>query len=215
MENLRLDIQSLFAGGRLCLDFINTLCQRRGVDWEFIHTGEELRQWLLQAESVLEKPLCPNDDVWDEGYGESALPRAHELRAALQSLALSVIEKRPVPTEALETVNAVLRANPTYSQIGKDNEAFEESLAVSHPEDRWLTAIARDAVDLFCHSDLSLLRQCECASCVRVFYDTTKNHRRRWCVEKCSSQTKAAAYYRRKKAKSETPISSEERLSPA
>jgi len=201
MDSVSFDVPTLFAGGRLCLDFVNTSCHRRGVDLELIGSSEELRRWLRLAESVIEKPLCPDDRVWDAGYGESVLPRAIGLRTALHDLVRSVIEKTPAPAAALEIVNAVLRENPTYAQIGSGGEGFRDSVSVSHPDDRWLVVIAQDAVDLLCHGDLSLLRKCECPTCVRVFYDTTKNHKRRWCVEKCGSKPKAAAYYRRKVAK--------------
>ena len=194
-----MDVPTLFAGGRLCLDFINTSCRRRGVELEFLGDGAALRSWLLLAEGVFERPLCPA-----EAACESALPRALALRAALRALVQSVLEKTPVPQSALETVNDALRANPTYSQLGVVEGGFAESVAAFEPDDRWMTAIAQDALDLLCRSDLSLLRQCECATCVRVFYDSTKNHRRRWCVEKCSSKTKAAAYYRRKKARTDS-----------
>lgn len=201
MDSIRFGVPTLFAGGRLCLDFVNTSCQRLGVELEFLGSGEELRQWLRLAESVTGKPLCPDDRVWEAGYGENVLPRAIELRTALHDLVLSVIERMPTPAAALETVNAVLRENPLYSQIENDGEGFRETVSVFHSDDRWLVTIAKDALDLLCYSDLSLLRQCECPTCVRVFYDTTKNHKRRWCVEKCGSKPKAAAYYRRKVAK--------------
>jgi predicted RNA-binding Zn ribbon-like protein len=197
-------VPTLFAGERLCLDFINTLCERRGVPVELLGSGEELRKWLRLAEGVTGKPLCPDDSVWTTDYEARILPRALALRAALHDLVLSVIEKTPTPREALETVNAVLRTNPTVLQIASTEAGFTESVSMRHPEDHWLTVIAQDAADLLCHSDLTLLRQCGCATCVRVFYDTTKNHKRKWCVEKCSSQTKAAAYYQRKKARVQT-----------
>jgi predicted RNA-binding Zn ribbon-like protein len=200
MEKKTFDTETLFAGGRLCLDFVNTLCEVRGVEVELIGTGEELKQWLLQAEKVLVRPLCPDEGLWVSGYGANVLPRAIALRTALHDLMISVVEKAPVPVLALEAVNTVLRANPTYVQLGNDG-GFQEAVLVSHPEDKWLVAIAQDAVHLLCQADLSLLRQCECPTCVRVFYDTTKNHKRRWCVEKCGSKPKAAAYYRRKIAK--------------
>ena len=186
----------------MCLDFVNTSCERLGVPLEFLGSCDELRRWLRQAESVTGRSLCPDDAVWDtRGYGERALAQALGLRTAIHDLVLSVIEKAPASAAALEAVNAVLRENPMYSQMGSGSEGFRSSFLVSRPEDRWLVAIAQDAVDLLCASDLSLLRQCECPTCVRVFYDTTKNHKRRWCVEKCGSKPKAAAYYRRKVAK--------------
>jgi predicted RNA-binding Zn ribbon-like protein len=201
MDSPNLDVPTLFAGGRLCLDFVNTACERRGVALELLGSSEALRNWLRLAEGVAGMPLCPGDEAWDAGYGERALPRAIGLRTALNDLVRSVLEGTPAPASALEVVNAVLRENPAYPQIADDGGGFREAVAVCHPDDRWLVEIAKDAVDLLCHSDLSLLRRCECPTCVRVFYDTTKNHRRRWCVEKCGSKPKAAAYYRRKVAR--------------
>ncbi|BDI30088.1 hypothetical protein CCAX7_21390 [Capsulimonas corticalis] len=191
-----MDTPALFAGGRLCLDFINTACMRRGVEIEFISDGEELMRWLRMAEEVTGTQLCDQRE-----YREGMLSQAIELRGALHDLVHSAIEQRPPSAESLQTVNGILRAAPAYSQIGYERQGFQESHGNSRPEDQWRMAIAADAVDLLCHSDLSLLRQCECPSCVRVFYDTTKNHKRRWCVEKCGSAPKAAAYYRRKVAK--------------
>ena len=195
---MNFDVETLFAGGRLCLDFINTSCERRGVKLEFLGNAEELRQWLCSAEAVGKKQLCGADEVWSAEYGEDMLSRAIELRNALRDLVLGVIEGNSASPAAIETVNAVLRENPACLQIGQGHDGFQGSTLMSHPDNGWLAQIAQDAVDLLCHSDLSLLRQCECPSCVRVFYDSTKNHKRRWCVEKCGSRPKAAAYYRRK-----------------
>jgi predicted RNA-binding Zn ribbon-like protein len=129
------------------------------------------------------------------------LSQAWSLRAALRDLALAAIEKRAAPSIAIETVNAVLQTNPTYRRISLTPHGLSESVSAKDMDYAWLVTIATDAVDLLCHSDLSLLRQCEHPTCVRVFYDTTKNHKRRWCVEKCGTHSKAAAYYRRKVAK--------------
>jgi predicted RNA-binding Zn ribbon-like protein len=198
MDQLIMDTPTMFAGGRLCLDFINTACLCRGVELEYIGSGEELKQWLRTAETISGKPLCGGGEGGD---WNSKVSLAVEMRSALRDLVHSAIEKRPPTAQALQTVNAILVANPTYFQIGYDAQGFQDSQIASHLSAQWLSAIAADAVDLLCHSDLSLLRQCECPTCVRVFYDTTKNHKRRWCVEKCGSAPKAAAYYRRKVAR--------------
>ncbi|MEO7716821.1 MAG: CGNR zinc finger domain-containing protein [Capsulimonas sp.] len=195
MSDLILDTEAMFAGGRLCLDFINTACLCRGVEIEFIGSGEELRQWVRMAETIFGRRLCGDGGA---EYWEGALPQAIALRSALRDIVHSVLEQTPPPAQALQTVNAVLESHPTYFQIGYDAQSFQESLLTNHPSEKWLSTIAADAVDLLCHANLSLLRQCACPTCVRVFYDTTKNHKRRWCVEKCGSAPKAAAYYRRK-----------------
>lgn len=200
-KTLEMDLPTLFARGRLCLDFVNTSFQVVDVKNDLLGTSEELRQWLRQAEGVLGTSFFIDDAVWKAGYGELALARALELRNALRELVVSVIEKVPPPVAAADVVNALLRENPTYAQISVGGDGFQDTVTVCRPEDKWLVAIAQDAVDLLCSGDLSLIRQCDCPTCIRVFYDTTKNHKRRWCVEKCGSKPKAAAYYRRKVAK--------------
>jgi len=201
-DNPRFSIETLFAGGRLCLDFINTACQRRGTDLEFLGNVEELIHWLRSAEIVHKRPLMGDSEEWSVEHGETRLAQAKELRAALHDIAQSVLHKQAVPASALRVLNATLQDHPTYSQVSEQEGGFTETTSIAHRSDAWLAAIAQDAVDLLCHSDLSLLRQCECPTCVRKFFDTTKNHRRRWCVEKCGSAPKAAAYYRRKIARS-------------
>jgi len=61
--------------------------------------------------------------------------------------------------------------------------------------------IAESAAWLLEHGDRALIRRCENPRCIRFFYDTTKNRRRRWCsMDACGSRAKAAAYYERVKA---------------
>jgi len=194
------DVKTLFAGGRLCLDFVNTLCQVRDVELELLGSAGELKRWLRSAEAVTEQRLLGDDEEW-ELDGGGMLARAIELRAAIHSAVESILLDQPAPVAAIEKLNSVLRANPAYPQIEYGQDGFKEAISFNHPGDRWLTLIAQDAVDLLCRSDLSQMRQCECPTCIRFFLDTTKNHKRRWCVEKCGSAPKAAAYYRRKKAK--------------
>ncbi len=203
MATQNFEIPNLFVAGRLSLDFVNTACERRGTPLEFLGSPVALQRWLQVAAEVSGKQLGCGDELSDAESGQRMLDRAIGLRTDLDALVRSVIEKEAPPAEALDAVNRALRATSACSQLSIEGPGFRESMLSGHPGDQWLFEIARDAVDLLCHSDLSLLRRCECPSCVRVFYDITKNHKRRWCVEKCGSQSKAAAYYRRKKARAE------------
>jgi predicted RNA-binding Zn ribbon-like protein len=61
-----------------------------------------------------------------------------------------------------------------------------------------IVPIAEAAADLLCHGDLSLVKKCGNPRCILFFYDTTKNHARRWCsMAGCGNRMKAAAHYRR------------------
>jgi predicted RNA-binding Zn ribbon-like protein len=195
------DRQTIFAGGRLCLDFVNTCCRRRQADLELIGSGDELRKWLRGAEETYSKAMVVDDGSAPEGYWQAALPQALALRSALRDVVMAVIDGVPLPAAGLDEVNRVLRDNPTVLQVEVREGTLRRRVSALRPRDAWLAAIAEDAADLLSAGDLTLLRQCAYPDCIRVFYDTTKNHRRRWCVEKCGSHSKAAAYYRRKVAR--------------
>lgn len=187
----------LLAAGRLCLDFVNTFCFRLGAPLELLGNVEMLDGWLASAEKQYGKRI---DAPWVASDGVRSLQRALELRTALLEITTSVREARPPSLDALDVVNAVLRATPTSPQLGFAEGGYQASAHAAQTKDAWLWEIAKDAAEFFPTADSSLLRQCEHETCIRVFYDTTKNHTRRWCVEKCGSRVKAAAYYRRKRA---------------
>src|SRR5437867_3930953 len=63
-----------------------------------------------------------------------------------------------------------------------------------------LVPVAESASDLLCHGDLALILKCENPRCILYFYDTTKNHARRWCsMTVCGNRMKVAAHYRRRR----------------
>jgi predicted RNA-binding Zn ribbon-like protein len=66
---------------------------------------------------------------------------------------------------------------------------------------RLLALIADSASDILCgQGDPALVRRCGNPKCVLHFYDTTKNHNRRFCSPAaCGNRMKAAARYRRQR----------------
>jgi predicted RNA-binding Zn ribbon-like protein len=63
-----------------------------------------------------------------------------------------------------------------------------------------LFPIARSAADWLVAADWALLKKCANPSCILWFYDTSKNHSRRWCsMEGCGNRHKVTAHYRKKK----------------
>jgi predicted RNA-binding Zn ribbon-like protein len=63
-----------------------------------------------------------------------------------------------------------------------------------------IVPLAESAADFLLSAIPSLLKKCENPSCVLHFYDTSKNHARRWCsMSGCGNRMKAAAHYRRQR----------------
>lgn len=188
----RLDESLIFAAGRLALDFVNTKCMRLGTPLDLLTDREDLERWL----GLAEREFGRSAGTW-RAANDRSLARALEFRLVLRNLVDAKRSGQPYSPRAIAKLNAMLRAYPTYGEL------IPEGTVVMHlpvnDSDPWLGEIARDAADLLSTGDPTLLRECECETCIRLFYDTTKNHRRRWCVEKCGSRVKAANYYRRKR----------------
>ena len=55
--------------------------------------------------------------------------------------------------------------------------------------------VVESAADALIAGELARVRRCADVRCMRVFYDTTKNGRRRWCdMSTCGNRAKAARH---------------------
>lgn len=181
----------LFVAGRLCLDFVNTEVLQAGQRVSLLSTGEDLLAWLGSAK------LPPS-------ALSAALKEGLILRGALRSLAEALSQGQVAPHGTVAVINDVLQRSPGFSRIepvaGEPGRYAEQTIASVTEPVHLLAPIARDAAALLCHGDPSLVRQCENPQCILFFYDTTKNHGRRWCrMTACGNRAKAAAHYRRVK----------------
>lgn len=199
---------SAMVGGRLCLDFLNTQVHKPKGAVDLISTPEQLLHWLELANLISHEASERLSREWQEGdNGKSAWQQAVELRAFLRPIMEALIAGQPVPSASVERLNSVLHEHPAYLTLRYDEEGqfTQEAQFDTDEMHDWIPVIAQDTADFLCQADYSLLKQCDGVGCIRLFYDTTKNHKRRWCsVEKCGRRAKAAAYYRRtKEAKNE------------
>ena len=191
-----------FVGGRLCLDFVNTEVGQSGRGRDPLTSFMDLVGWAraaaaldpAEAEFVLER--------WTEGAEvQDALATARALRQQLRAVAdrLAAGDLRIRP-ESLELTNQVLRSRPGYLQLERSGGGWAArwKVPMRRPEDV-LWRIARSAAALLTDDDPVLVRRCARQSCGLFFYDTTKNHRKRFCrMEVCGAAARAAAYYQRR-----------------
>lgn len=199
---------SAMVGGRICLDFLNTQVHKPKGKVDLISTPEQLLHWLELANLISRASLERLSRKWQEGdRGRLAWQQSVELRAFLRPIMEALIARQPVPPASVERLNSILHEYPAYLTLRYDEEGrfTQEAQFDTDKMYEWIPAIAQDAADFLCQVDHLLLKQCDGVGCIRLFYDTTKNHKRRWCsVEKCGRRAKAAAYYRRtKEAKNE------------
>jgi predicted RNA-binding Zn ribbon-like protein len=194
-------------GNNLFLDFVNTLKKREGQTFETLESFTDFLAWTIavklleinQAKDLLKK--------WNDPQSTARfLDETIKFRNLLRETAENIAAGKEVSTEAMAAINERLRNQSGFTEIRKGENGFEKRFRfdLSEPS-KLLQPVAEAAADFLCYGNFALLRKCESAACVLYFYDTTKNHRRRWCSMKaCGNQAKAAAFYRRKKKAAES-----------
>lgn len=191
-----------FVGNRLCLDFVNTRVAQNGRLVDLLREPSDLRRWLSEAGVSGSEEAEGASEGWDGGPRDRRVfERALALREDLREIVETIVGGEPVRQEAIDEVNALLRAQPGYPQIERTPNGFEKRFRVERegPLDA-LVSIAESAVDLLAEGDPLLLKKCENPDCVLHFYDTSKNHARRWCsMSGCGNRMKAQAHYHRQR----------------
>jgi predicted RNA-binding Zn ribbon-like protein len=190
----------LFAGNSTCLDFLNTQMIVRGRRVDLLEDVDDLLSWLVQAK-VFEAAEVRAAAKQLSGRPEGArlFDEARSLRGALRTMLDRIVKGRPVQQPLLDVLNRLLRNRIGYSQVVRTRGGFERKFHSGAVEAaHLLVPLAELAGDLLCGYDLALIKKCENPACILFFYDTTKNHARRWCSMKlCGNRMKVAAHYRR------------------
>lgn len=190
----------VFVGQKLWLDFANTILveQRHPVD---LLTGfPALVAWLRAAGTIESSKGREALREWGgTRTGEDIFREALRLRGALRKMGERLAAGRAPEACHLAAINRVLRRCSGYRELARRRGRYVEQVrAADGAPIRLLGSIALSASDFLCRADLTLVRRCANPRCVLSFYDTTKNHGRRFCSPAtCGNRMKAAARYRR------------------
>jgi len=192
----------LWVGNDLALDFVNTTPVLDGRPTDLLDSFTDLVDWLGEAGVLGYGGRRRSLRRVDGATGRGLLDEAREFRAALRSLFDALVAGAGPPAGALDAINQRLRRREV-PEVRYEGGCFVRSAPRSVPDERsLLLPVAEAAADLLTTRDLSLLKRCENPACVLFFYDTTKNHARRWCsMAFCGNRHKVAAHYRRKHGK--------------
>jgi predicted RNA-binding Zn ribbon-like protein len=192
-----------FVGNLLCVDFVNTEVVSHGAPLDRLGGIEDLLRWARAADLVDDTALRRLPAGWRSSREAARLlEEARALRATLRAAIEALAAGRPAPADLVPAINDALAAGASTLRLERRGGSYATVREALDPSPAALLApIAESAAWLLERGDLGLLRRCENAACVRFFYDTTKNRKRRWCsMDACGSRAKAAAYYRRRKS---------------
>ncbi|MFF3322010.1 CGNR zinc finger domain-containing protein [Streptomyces sp. NPDC002889] len=187
-----------FDSGRICLDLVATseeVPQAAAAAREPLAGDGRLEHWLIGAGLVPGGTLlgCV-DDGW--------VARFVDLRDCVAQLVRAELDGRGAES-ALDRVNAIAAGPPPCIRAVRDHDgALVRALATAPECGALLAAVARDAVELLTDPTArARLRQCEGDNCRRVYLDTSRGRRRRWCSsEVCGNRERVARHRRRNAA---------------
>lgn len=181
-------------GGRLAIDFANTIHDRFAADVEdYIATPERYVEWARRSGAIAAGEAIDVSGLGEEG--ECVMADVRSLRDAIYILLSACIDAVPLPEGPLLVANAWLLG-------ARQSQSLDENgvLALrADPRDLRipLKRIVLDLVDTMAGARAGEFKLKRCAnqsSCGWIFADTSKNGRRRWCaMQTCGTASKTEA----------------------
>jgi predicted RNA-binding Zn ribbon-like protein len=187
VSEIRLD------GGRLCIDFANTIHDRFAGDVEdYIATPERYVEWARRSDAIGAGE--GTDILHGDAERDRLMADVRSLRDAIYRLLSAWVDRVPLPQGPLLIENHwLIRARQSQSLAENGRLALH-----AEPGDLRLPLkrIALDLVDTIAAARAGKLRLARCAnrsSCGWLFADTSKNGRRKWCaMQTCGTLSKMA-----------------------
>ena len=210
----------VFIGERLWLDFVNTDDLRRGVRVDVLRDFDALIQWLGAADVLdAERATGIARRAEQQPAGAAAaLVDARRVRAALRALAERGAVQEKARADALTEINRVLGRSAGHRRVefGDDGSFKQSFVPVGDAFAGLMIPVVESAAEALVGGELLRVRRCADGRCPRVFYDSTRNGRRRWCdMATCGNRAKAARFRARERdvtpqPSSELPVSQPE-----
>ncbi len=193
----------VFVGERMWLDFVNSEHGTRR--FEALRDFETLVRWL-EAASVLDAERASGIRRRAQAQpagAAAALVDARRVRAGLRALAERGPTSERVRADGLIEINRVLgrSAGTRRVELRADGTFLRSFVPVGDAFAGLVIPIVESAADALILGELTRVRRCADPRCQRVFFDNTKNGRRRWCdMATCGNRAKAARHREKVKA---------------
>ena len=187
----------IFVGERLWLDFVN--CEHGHRRFDSLRDFESMVRWL-EAAAVLDAERgggIRRRAQQQPAGAAAALVDARRVRAALRALAERGPMSERVRADGLVEINRVLgrSAGTRRLDLRADGTFIRSFVPVGDAFAGLVIPVVESAADALILGELPRVRRCADQRCQRVFFDNTKNGRRRWCdMATCGNRAKAARH---------------------
>jgi predicted RNA-binding Zn ribbon-like protein len=193
--------------GVLALDFCNTSSGRGGPQHqEHLQCADDVLAWAAQAALVTATELRKAAQSLGSSDAAALLRESLTLRESVHAVAGALASSRQPEPSALDSLLAVQARCLTAARLEQDQRGYR--LGWDRGRDllpALLGPIAQSAVKLLLDSDLGRIKRCGGQDCGWLFFDQTKNRRRRWCeMSVCGNRAKQRRLRRRQTGEART-----------
>lgn len=193
----------ILSGGRLCLDFANSLDDRTEANpTDHLWSYQVLLDWSRHAGALTEAEERGLQAAarHDAAAASLALSTATAAREAIYTAFAAFAEHGGPSAGALEPLNLMMGrigGVPTLEVVDgrvRLDWIASRKLNLDTPTERALLS----SVELLTGPEAQQVRQCAAPDCSFLFLDLTRNHSRRWCrPEGCGVRNRFRRYYAR------------------
>lgn len=191
-------------GGKLCLDFVNTVNWRgRQEKGEYLNDYGDLLVWsrhvgvLSEAEYQALETASLNNREAEKVY-RRAIAYRETIYRAFSSMASG---GEPNQSDIQRINEEISRASP-HRKLIKTGEGYSLGFDDGPSLDRMLWPISSSVTALLTSSEPNRIKRCGSEECGWLFYDTSKNRSRKWCdMKECGNRMKAKRHYSRATAR--------------
>ena len=190
-------------GGHPAIDFVNTVSAWNADDQgDYLASFEDFLRWNVMADL-----MGPNSlrrlRATEESDRDSALVEIRRLRRSLHGIFAARAAGQPLPREALEHLNDVIRRTAAWRRLAADEETDYRDICClwdfrDAPAAAALGPVAWKAAELLELGELDRLKACPGENCGWLFLDTSKNRSRQWCsMRTCGNAAKVKRFRQR------------------
>ena len=188
----------------LCIEFTDTLEGRwRNEKRDLLNSYADLVAWCTEegilSEMETNRMLLEGEE--NPRRAIEALERARAWRESIYSVFLAIARSVEPEAGVLEELNEAIASTSARSRIVSTENGFEWGcIRDCDAPDRILWPVIRSAGALLTSEDRNKVKRCASSECMSLFFDTSRNGKRRWCdMKTCGNRAKARRHYRRKR----------------
>ena len=202
-----------FVGGRVCLDFTNTVSGRGSVPGaverddagligkERLVGFGDLTRWGRAAGvlSAAEAAALERAGLAAPAKAGQVVVRARILRESLYRLFRSAAGRWTPDAADVAVLNREVKRARSHERLAPEGARFRWNWDADGPTlDQVIWFVVRSAADLLTSDDLKRVKQCGGEDCRWLFLDTSRNRSRRWCdMADCGNVAKVRRFRRR------------------